>query len=169
VSNFTGTCAVNEPGYAPQGLCTGTATGVLTLADTYVPGTDITAADFVSFSYTSSALNFTISPAEGELVFLGGITAEGDINATGELRFMDVANFAPLFQAVANPQEFSAVPPGCYTGAPPLCSDGGFAFTFSPLLDAAEPVPEPVSLALLAMGLAGIAMTKRTRRHTRTP
>ena len=55
--------------------------GVLTLTNAYVPGANITAADFVSFSYTSNALSFTISPADadGPLYFAGGLTADGDI------------------------------------------------------------------------------------------
>jgi hypothetical protein len=51
ISDFTGTCTLN---------CTGTATGVLTLTNAYVPGTDITTADFVSFSYMSSDTSFTL-------------------------------------------------------------------------------------------------------------
>ena len=40
--------------------CTGTATGVLTLSDTYVPGTDVSASQFISFSYNSNNGSFTI-------------------------------------------------------------------------------------------------------------
>ena len=82
VSDWTGACAA-----APQSLCTGTATGVLTLTNAYVPGADITAADFVSFSYTSNGLSFTITPADGPLYFGGGLTAAGDITGgAGELK-----------------------------------------------------------------------------------
>jgi hypothetical protein len=83
VSDWTGACAG-----PPMSLCTGTATGVLTLTNAYVPGANITAADFVSFSYTSNALSFTISPADadGPLFFGGGLTADGDITGgAGEL------------------------------------------------------------------------------------
>jgi hypothetical protein len=40
------------------------ATGVLTLADSYVVGADITAADFISFDYSSSDVNFEITSAD---------------------------------------------------------------------------------------------------------
>lgn len=39
--------------------CTGTATGVLTLRDSYVPGSQVTSADFISLSYTSSSGSFS--------------------------------------------------------------------------------------------------------------
>jgi hypothetical protein len=51
VYNFEGDC---------DGGCTGTATGVLTLEDTYTPGTPLQDADFISFSYQSTSGSFTI-------------------------------------------------------------------------------------------------------------
>ena len=38
--------------------CTGTATGVLVLENSYVPGTPVESADFVSFTYSSSSGSF---------------------------------------------------------------------------------------------------------------
>ena len=40
--------------------CSGIATGVLTLEDTYTPGTQVSDNDFISFSYSSSSGSFEI-------------------------------------------------------------------------------------------------------------
>ena len=57
--------------------CTGTATGVLTLADSYTFGADITAADFISLTYSSSDRDFELlhfDPGDsGGRYFIGGL------------------------------------------------------------------------------------------------
>lgn len=58
--------------------CSGIATGVLTLADSYVVGADINAADFISFDYSSSDVNFEITSADAPSL-LGGLNADGSI------------------------------------------------------------------------------------------
>ena len=40
--------------------CSGIATGILTLEDTYTPGTQVSDNDFISFSYSSSSGSFEI-------------------------------------------------------------------------------------------------------------
>jgi hypothetical protein len=40
--------------------CSGIATGVLTLEDSYIPGTQVSDNDFISFSYSSSSGSFEI-------------------------------------------------------------------------------------------------------------
>jgi hypothetical protein len=72
--NFNGTC---------NSQCSGTATGLLALTDDYVLGGNITAADFVSFSYASFDLNFTITGANLSGV-VGGLNADGSINNTSQ-------------------------------------------------------------------------------------
>lgn len=69
IFDFSGTCTIH---------CSGTATGVLDLTNAYVFGSTITAADFVSFSYMSSNVNFTITPASSP-IFMGGLNADGTI------------------------------------------------------------------------------------------
>ena len=132
-----------------------------------------TMAEFYRFvkqpdKQASNALSFTISPADadGPLFFGGGLTADGDITGgAGEL-IIQGSNFdSPLFQAVVQPQEYRAVPLGCFPQNPTICSDGGISSsTFSPLAPAPLPVPEPTSMALLAVGLAGLGLAMRTRR-----
>jgi hypothetical protein len=55
VFDFSGTCDTN---------CLGTATGVLTLADSRIFWTLITDADFVLFDYSSSNRGFDITSAD---------------------------------------------------------------------------------------------------------
>ncbi len=56
VFDFSGIC--------DQNTCSGTGTGVLTLANSYVFGADINAGNFISFDYSSSDANFEITSAE---------------------------------------------------------------------------------------------------------
>src|SRR5262245_23461338 len=65
VFDFSGLCGAN---------CSGTATGVLTLTNDYVFGSNITADNFVSFSYTSSDLIFKIQAADSPLFSFGTST-----------------------------------------------------------------------------------------------
>lgn len=51
IYSWTGTCSSG---------CIGNATGELVLSDTYVPGTLVSANEFIGFSYTSSSGAFTI-------------------------------------------------------------------------------------------------------------
>jgi hypothetical protein len=67
IFDFSGACTTH---------CSGTATGVLDLTNAYVFGSTITAADFVSFSYMSSDVNFTITPVSSP-IFMGGLNADG--------------------------------------------------------------------------------------------
>jgi hypothetical protein len=48
--------------------CTGIATGVLTLADTYTPGTALSLADVISWQYNSSTDSFSVP---GDSTFSG--------------------------------------------------------------------------------------------------
>jgi hypothetical protein len=67
VYDWTGTCATG---------CTGTATAVLTLTNTYVPGLTVDSSFFVSFAFSSSAASFstnTVSTLSGFLPANSGI------------------------------------------------------------------------------------------------
>src|SRR5262249_15792118 len=67
VFNWTGTCFLT---------CTGTATAVLTLADGYVFGSVLSAADFVSLTYNSSDQTQDITSPS---LFTGGLNADGSV------------------------------------------------------------------------------------------
>jgi hypothetical protein len=106
--NFSGTCS---------NICSGTATGVLTLTDAYVFGSDITAADFVSFSYKSSDQNFSITGPNVSYL-AGGLNADGSLSSN-------------VLVIDAGPLSFGAVS-GTDFGA--NNSDAGISFAFTPLL-----------------------------------
>jgi hypothetical protein len=146
VFDFNGTCDVVS--------CQGTATGVLTLTNAYVFGTDITSADFVSFSYSSSDLTFDLTSGDSPGLF-GGLNSDGSFNATGTLVVESPVVF-PGFQA--DPGEFTAegerfvIVGGKSVDVGPA-TDLGTVFTFT---NVTNTVPEPSTWAMMALGFAGL-------------
>ena len=139
VFDFSGVCTSG---------CTGTATGVLTLADSYAFGTDILFGwpDFISFAYSSSSSSFEI--AAPDFNSDGGINADGSFNWQGILDFFTRAPIGPVFTAsAANAREFEVYEPP--NGEP----DFGTAFTFTLV---SGTVPEPSTWAMMLLGFAGL-------------
>jgi hypothetical protein len=94
VFDFSGECTAG---------CTGTATAVLTLADFYTFGAEVTIPDLISFTYTSSGRDFEILPSDyaccqDGLYFMGGLNANGSFNAKDKLAITQPSVF-PLFLA----------------------------------------------------------------------
>jgi hypothetical protein len=144
VFDFNGICDVRG---CPA--TTSAATGVLTLTDAYVYGTDMTSADFVSFSYSSSDLTLNIT--SGDSLFLaGGLNSDGSLNARGGLA---VQGATEVFNAVIG--QFLAVilPLGG-----PLDSGTNFAFTN---VNPFPAVPEPSTWAMMLIGFAGLGYASR--------
>jgi hypothetical protein len=141
VSDFTATCTLS---------CTGTATGLLILTDAYVPGTVITSATFVSFSYLSSDESFTITDPLAEPDSTGGLTANGSITGPGVSGSPGIAPdtlfLTELFGVRALPS-FEATAGSFGTIDPNIHSDGGTSVIFTPVT--AQTVPEPASLVIL--------------------
>jgi PEP-CTERM motif len=134
VFDFSGTCELN---------CLGTASGILTLADSYVFGTLITDAEFVSFDYSSSSRSFDIISAD-DPGLIGGLNADGSF-FTGEVVFADAGN-TPAFIATGN--GFEAI-----TEQDSNTNDFGSSATFTL---ASGAVPEPSTWAMLLLGFAGL-------------
>ena len=81
IYDWSGTCTDN---------CTGTATAVLTLQDSYIPGTVLAEADFVSFSYSSSSGSYDI-PGDADFLQL--------IGSTGALPVLSGATLNRIYQS----------------------------------------------------------------------
>jgi PEP-CTERM motif len=136
VFDFSGVCANS---------CGATASGRLTLSNNYAFGSDLTAADFISFEYSSSSFSFDISSADSP-VLSGGLNADGSFNSTG---FMDVVSAAgfPFFDSGLIPVQFLAKV--TEFGAP----DFGSTFAFTLVTGA---VPEPSTWTMILIGFGGL-------------
>lgn len=132
VFDFSGVCTDG---------CSGAATGVLTLADSYTFGSNITAADFISFDYSSSSFSFDITSL---LFFSGGLNADGSFNSAESLVLQSTGG-VPVFETA--PGIFAAT---MVRNGP---SDIGSSFTFTLVPGA---VPEPSTWALMLLGFAGL-------------
>ena len=134
VFDFSGTCDVTG---CPD--TTSTATGVLTLTNAYVFGTDITSADFVSFSY-SSDLTFDIT--SGDSPFLaGGLNSDGSITGLAGLEILSVDQFSST--------------PTLWSAAVGRLEEAGTISTFT---NVTNTVPEPSTWAMMALGFAGLGI-----------
>lgn len=155
IYDFTGVCA------ATPNNCTGQATGVLTLKDSYTPGTAVTLADLMSWSYTSSSGSFTI-PGDGVFFAVGDATLGFD----GPLPTSGATASLPLFIDIDGLNSYIVTK---NTSQDPNrrwdvqlaakgIADGGATYQWAlrPPGGPVSPVPLPAPLLLLLMALLGL-------------
>jgi hypothetical protein len=119
--------------------CAGTATGVLTLVDSYTFGSDLSLANFLSFHYSSSDINFDV-PSPVDLLFSGGLNADGSIVGPD--------------LAIIGEHEFGVHPGGQFLVD--VTDTGGDMGSTSAFTLVSGGVPEPSTWAMLALGFAGL-------------
>ena len=143
IYDWTGTCI---------GGCTEQASAVLTLEDSYVPGTRATTADFISFSYSSSSGAYDI-PTDAAFVSFQSLAV---LPAVSGAALVDLA-------IAGNATDFKTNP-GFWTNffAPAGISDIGSENAWT--LRQTE-LSSPGPLSLLALGLAGLALAGRRRKQ----
>jgi hypothetical protein len=144
VFDFSGVCSL---------LCSGTVTGVLTLADSYTFGADITDADFISFDFSSPYEFFDITSANIPLL-TGGLNADGSFNSAGQLYIQSSTDGPlPLYG-----RRFGASAEGFVLARDWLAehNEGGFAPPTFTLVGRA--VPEPSTWAMMLLGFAGLGL-----------
>ena len=132
--------------------CTGQATAVLTLVDTYVPGTRASTADFISFSYRSSSGAYDI-PSDRPLRFIFGPAVLPTVSGRA-LISLDFLGFQTEFvNATGNNWLTQFIDTGIAIDRGPSSE-----WVLRPTVLSA-----PGPLSLLVLGLAGLALAGRRR------
>jgi len=147
IYNWTGECS---------GRCTGFATGVLELVDTYTPGTAVNTGEVISWSYFSSSGSYTI-PGDLALSFWSGVLPV--FNGT------PLTNVNTIFAGVAVFNNFTDGEWNTGGGSLLPNTDFGVAGTWT----LQTQVPESTSLACFAVALLllGNSQLRRWRQNVK--
>ena len=132
--------------------CMGQADAVLTLADTYTPGTAAQEADFISFTYVSSNGTYTI-PGDGVFQSFGRFSPNvlPAVSGLADI-FIDFQGGSTAFQSDGGGWSNVFAPAGI--------ADAGDEFGWT-LRQTAVPEPATVLLFLVGLGLL-IGLRRRT-------
>jgi hypothetical protein len=134
---FTGTCTSG---------CSGSGTAQLTLADSYVYGSSLAAADFIALSYLSSGQSWALDGSESGFNVAGCFLASGglcaDFSVTGGIGLLN-DRFEVGINGVWSADSYNGNAVG----------ENGSFFP--------KKLPEPGTLALLGLGLGGLLLARR--------
>jgi len=165
IYDFTGVCA------STPNNCTGQATGVLTLKDTYTPGTALTLTDVMSWSYSSSSGSFNI-PGDGSFYVVGDPTLGFD----GPLPASGVASSVPLFIDISglgnyivtkNTSQDPNLRWDIQLAAAGIADSGStYQWALRPPSGPVSAVPLPAPVMLLLMALLGMGAFRWWKRPT---
>jgi PEP-CTERM motif len=147
VFDFSGACSSG---------CTGPSTSVLTLSDAYEFGTAVTDINFVSLSYASSDLSFTIMPSATTSI-TGSITSTGAIPTGFSILALSTPIREVIFEQSADDTNFHVTEDHL---------EGPATQDFGTNLVSTAAVPEPSTWAMLLLGFAGIGVLAY-RRNTK--
>ena len=131
VFDFSGVC---------DSGCTGTATGILTLANSYLFGSDLTLASFVSLHYSSSDISFDVPSPNDLLAVSGGLNADGSIVGVN--------------LGIIGEHEFGVFPGGKFLVD--VTDTGGDTGSTSHFTLVSGAIPEPSTWAMMLLGFAGL-------------
>jgi hypothetical protein len=147
VYTFTGTCSD----------CTGVGTGTLILRF-YTPGTELTAENFVDFTYTSN-----LFPASSPFEVNEndpGLFAGGELGSTTGSYDVEFGNNKETFFSVQSDGDGGSN--WCLgTGVECESFDFGPTHTWTLADNSSSPVPEPATGSLVGLGLAGLGLVRR--------
>lgn len=144
VYDWVGTCT---------SFCSGEATAVLTLADSYTPGTEVMDSEFISFSYRSNTLAYDI-PADAAFALFDGPAILPAVSGTTNIDII-FAGFDRMFGA------FDGFWDSRFVDFVPDDIDFGREHLWTLRQPTALSAPGP--LPLLALGLVGLALAERQR------
>lgn len=137
--------------------CAGQATAVLTLEDTYVPGTQVMGADFISFSYSSSSGSFDI-PADAAFDGFSVASVLPVVSGAAHI-LLDIDGPGTLFDSQPGGDWLSLFTPAGI-------SDLDLGDEHQWVLRTTD-LTAPGPLSLLAIGLAGLALAGRRRSNAK--
>ena len=149
IYDWTGTCSFG---------CTGEATAVLTLADSYTPGTLASTADFISFSYSSSSGSYDI-PADAAFSSIGGPAILPAVSGTAEFNMSFAGARTDFISRVGS--WFSQFDPSFDPNGAILNTGSDNTWTLRQPTELSAPGP----LSLFALGFAGLALAGRRRKQ----